>query len=122
MNLKTKYYGICIPSRIILFICILVTPNKYMIYWFIPAILSLCVVLFRYITYNEKQKGGFGQPVRWQHMRIYHLIILVLFIVSILTKQYTIAKILPLLDLLSPLVYTFQRVKKNKKKIYFIQF
>ncbi len=105
-KLKNTYYTICIPIRIVLFISILLTPHKYMKYWLIPAILSLCVVLYRFVTYSKNQRGGFGQPVRWQNMRIFHFIILVMFVISILTKQYTIAKILPLVDLLSPFLYT----------------
>ena len=105
ISLKKKYHYICIPVRTILFLIIFCTPDTYMKYWLIPAILSLIILLYRYSTFNKNQKGAFNQPVRWQQMRIFHLTTLSIFIIFILYKKYKLAKIIPLLDILSVFFY-----------------
>jgi hypothetical protein len=75
-------------------------------YWLILGILSLIVVSYRFLTYSKDQKGGFGQPVKWQNMRLYHLLTILIFIVLMMNKNYKLAKMIPLLDLLSVFFYT----------------
>ena len=106
LTLKQKYYLICLPVRSLLFILILLTPEKHMKIWMLAAIMSGLIVSYRYMTYDKNQKGGFGQPVRWQNNRLFHLIILCIFIVSVYNKNYKFAKLLPLFDLTSFLFYT----------------
>ena len=106
MNLTSKYHNICVPVRTVLFLIIFLTPEKYMNYWLILAILSLIIVSYRFLTYSKDQRGGFGQLVKWQNMRIYHLLTILIFIVLMLNKNYKLAKMIPLLDLLSVFFYT----------------
>jgi hypothetical protein len=106
MNLTSKYHNICVPVRTLLFLIIFLTPEKYMNYWLSLAILSLIVVLYRFLTHSKNQKGGFGQAVKWQNMRIYHLLTILMFIVLMINKNYKLAKMIPLLDLLSVFFYT----------------
>lgn len=109
MELKNKYYHICIPVRTALFLFILMSPNHLMKYWLILAILLLCGAIYRYLSYNDQQKGAFGQPVHWQNMRLFHIIIIVIFIISILSNHYNLAKLLPLIDIFASLIYMNSR-------------
>ena len=106
MNLTSKYHLICVPVRTLLFLIIFLTPDKYMNAWLILAILSLIVVSYRYLTYSKDQKGGFGQPVKWQKARVFHLLTILMFTILILNKNYKLAKMIPLVDLLSVFFYT----------------
>ena len=111
LDIKNKYYHICSPVRTIIFLCIFLTPEKFMNYWLLPVILTLFGAIYRYATYNDTQKGTFNQPVHWQNMRLFHIIIIIIFIVSIICKQYSIAKILPAIDCIVSLLYMNNRYK-----------
>lgn len=106
LSLKEKYYLICLPIRTLLFILILLTPEKFMKFWMLAGIILFLVVGYRYMTYDAKQLGGFGQPVRWQNNRLFHLTVIGMFIIAVYNKNYKVAKLLPLFDLSSFLFYT----------------
>jgi hypothetical protein len=110
-ELKNKYYQICIPVRTILLLSIILTPKQYMNYWLYPAILTLFVVLYRYISYDDTQKGAFGRLVHWQNMRIIHILIIIIFILSIMYSRYDIAKVMPIIDIVFSLLYMHNRYK-----------
>ena len=106
LSLKEKYYLICLPVRTLLFLIILLTPEKYMKIWMLAGMFSFIVLSYRYMTFDKNQLGGFGQLVRWQNNRIFHLIIIGMFILAVYNKNYKLAKILPLIDLSTFLFYT----------------
>jgi hypothetical protein len=112
IELRNIYYHICIPTRTLLMISIFMTPNKYMNYWLYLSCLTLIIVLYRYISYDETQKGAFGQPVHWQNMRLTHMAIIIIFILAIMNNRYDIAKIMPIIDIAISLIYM------NDKNIY----
>ena len=106
LSLQQKYHYICIPTRTLLFLLIFLTPDTYMKYWLIAAIIAFMIVSYRYLTFTNNQLGTFGQPVKWQQMRLFHLTTLSFFILCTFYKNYTLAKMLPLLDILSIFFYT----------------
>ncbi len=110
-ELKNKYYHMCIPVRTILLLSIILTPKKYMNYWLYLAILTLFAVLYRYMTYDNTQKGVFGQPVHWQNMRIIHILIIIIFVLSIMYNRYDIAKMMPIIDIVISLLYMNNKYK-----------
>lgn len=111
LELKNKYYNMCIPARTILLLSIFLTPDKYMNYWIYISILTLIVVLHRYKSYDNKQTGIFGQSVNWQNMRLIHILIIIIFILSVIYNRYDIAKLMPIIDIIISLLYMNNKYK-----------
>jgi len=106
ISFANKYHCICIPIRTLIFLSVLYTPETYMKYWLIPAIIAFIIVFYRYSTFSKNQVGALGQPVKWQQMRLFHLTTIALFILSTFYKNYILAKTIPLLDMFSVFFYT----------------
>ena len=98
--IKELYYGVCIPVRILLAVLIVILPNKYMKYLILPLIILLCIIIYRYITYDENQIGTFKQKVTWQKLRIPHMLDIIIMVLSISTGQYNVARVVPVFDVI----------------------
>jgi hypothetical protein len=101
----------CIPARILLSGSIIATSAQYMNYWIIPAIITIIYIFSRILNYNElnkkkiKQKGFFGQEYNYNYTRFFHILMIFTFIILTMSKKYVCAKTIPLIDLLSGIIF-----------------
>ena len=99
LELKNTFLTKCIPARGLLAAAVYYTPAEYMSYWLFPAGIATTVNTYKYLKHSDDEKGVFGQKVQWNHMRPFHIIILIIFIVLIAQQNYEYSKYIPIIDL-----------------------
>jgi len=110
-NLFNVFLLKCVPARAIISVAIIQTKNEHMKLWLIPAIISVIFIFYRIINYNIlkkkniQQKGAFGQVFDYNYTRFFHILMIVVFILLVASKNYCGAKILPIIDLLSGIIF-----------------
>lgn len=118
MLMKSLFVKACIPSRLALATAISLTPNEYMKYYLPFAIISALIVSYRYYQYmklkqqNKTQMSFLDQPVWFNNNRIFHFIIIILFIFCINDKHYDMAKLLMYIDILGGVALTANHYDK----------
>ena len=101
----------CVPARVILSGSIIATSNEYMRLWLIPSIISLIFIFYRIIDYNIlkknniEQKGAFGQVFKYNYTRFFHILMITVFISLVVSENYCCAKLIPIIDLLSGIIF-----------------
>ena len=98
MELKNKFFNLCIPARLSLSLLIYNTSDANMHKWVMPAGIAATGMSYRYATYDDDQTGGFGQNVWWNDYRVFHIIMALIFIILVSQKKYHLAKYIPLID------------------------
>ena len=107
----------CVPARIGLSSLIMLPSDNYMNIWIIPSTILILLFINRIVDYNTlkknniQQTGAFGQVFNYNYTRFFHILMIIIFISLITLKKYNCAKIIPLIDLLSGIIFVLHNHK-----------
>ena len=89
-----KFWHGCIPARLALATGIVFTKDEHLKYWLIPAVPAVLFIMYKYFTHKGDETGFFNKyrPLWWNGLRPFHALVLALFILFIVLKQFAAAK------------------------------
>ena len=80
LHRKLLFIGVCIPVRLTMIYAYINTKYKPLIK-FIYLVLAL-LFIYRFVHFTTKERGGFGNKVWWNNLRMVHSVMYVAFIVT----------------------------------------
>ena len=98
-NAGSKFWGICIPVRLVLALVVWFLPSDWLPLAGFVAMVGVVGLMYRFATYDSKQVGVFKQPVTWNNLRPIHACVWAIFAYLAVTKNPR-AKFIPFADVL----------------------
>ena len=77
--LNSVFWRVCIPVRLGIATMVWFLPDRWLPLVGLVAIIGAVYLMYRFLTFEAKQEGIFGQPVVWNHLRPMHALVWVVF-------------------------------------------
>ena len=98
MSLSSKFWHVCVPTRLLLAVVVYALPDRWLPVAGIVALFGAAGLLYRFATYTESQVGAFKQRVTWNNVRPFHALMWIIFAVLALSQNKR-AKWIPVIDI-----------------------
>ena len=93
------FIGVCIPFRLLMIYAYINTKYKPLIK-FIYLVMAL-LFIYKFINFSTKERGGFGNKVWWNNLRLVHGLMYTAFILTEDTRLLLLNVILGVLGFLN---------------------